>query len=805
MAIKKSKIYSTLWESCNVLRGSMDASQYKDYVLYMLFVKYISDKVKSQEDTDIELPEGCSFDDFVKLKQNAKIGELINTKLEAIRDLNNDILGDIALPNFNDSNKLGVGKTMVETLSNLIGVFEDSNLDFSKNRAADDDLLGDAYEYLMKNFAAESGKSKGQFYTPAEVSRVIAKVLNMHEFVRAQNTIYDPTCGSGSLLLRALSETPKGNLTLYGQEKDNTTASLAKLNMLLHGIVNAKIATGDTINDPKHKEAGHLKVFDVCVANPPFSLKPWLNDGGEADEYGRWTEQFLPPQKCGDYAFLLHLYHSMKSETGRGACILPHGVLFRGNAEYEIRKWFVEQKAIKAIIGLPANLFYGTGIPASIIVLDNSGKANRKGIFIIDAKDGYMKDGNKNRLREQDIRKITDTFSAMQDVPHYARMVTWSEIEANDYNLNIPRYIQPVDNEIVHDINAHINGGLPNADIDKMEEYWQACPTLRDALFNELKPGYSQLSCDKEYLSQNISCNGSFQNQKKAYKQSIAKFMEYWNAELLAMDKDSDSSPKHLIKNWGDTILDIFREDHSLVGLYSVYDNLMNYWADVLQDDCYMIFNAGWQPLGNTKKKNGIYSDIVCDLLPCDVVLSQFFSKEISGIEKKQAEIDSITSQMQSMMEDDPEHFEEYFEKVSEAAIRKALQNAKKGKESAGKDFVAIWSKYVALADKKKDADKELKAMQKELTAKVEDKYQYFDKAENLNELKELVVEHKWKQSLTEILESNMQTVTQSITASVTELVTRYENTLSDLNENVNGLEKKVMSHLNKMGFNYGK
>lgn len=461
MAIKKSQLYSTLWESCNALRGSMDASQYKDYVLIILFVKYLSDKA-CQGQIELDVPDGCYFEDFVALKQNHHIGEKINEKLEAIREANIAFIGDLTLPNFNDDTKLGTGKTKVETLSKLISEFQRDELDFSLNRAADDDLLGDAYEYLMKNFAAESGKSKGQFYTPAEVSRVMAKVLHMEDFTRAGHTIYDMTCGSGSLLLRALSETPNGQPTLYGQEKDSTTASLAKLNMLLHGIVSAEIKVGDTLSDPQFTTGTMLDTFDVCVANPPFSQKNWMSSNGESDLYHRWNPNLLPPAKCGDFAFLLHLIGSMKPDTGRGACILPHGVLFRGNAEYTIRRDIVERHYLKGIIGLPPNLFYGTGIPACILILDKHDTAHREGIFFIDAKDGFMKDGNKNRLREQDIKRIIDVWNEQQAIPHYARMVTWEEIEQNDFNLNIPRYVQPRDTEVQHDIDAHCMVAFPS-------------------------------------------------------------------------------------------------------------------------------------------------------------------------------------------------------------------------------------------------------------------------------------------------------------------------------------------------------
>ncbi|MFM8425318.1 MAG: N-6 DNA methylase, partial [Chloroflexota bacterium] len=335
------------------------------------------------------------------------IGDQINKHIVAPL-ANANQLSD--MPDFNDASKLGSGKELVERLTNLIAIFENKALDFSKNRADGDDILGDAYEYLMRHFATESGKSKGQFYTPSEVSLVMAKILGIHEAkTSADTTVYDPTCGSGSLLLKVADEagTP---VSIYGQEKDAATSGLARMNMVLHNNPTALIHQGNTLSDPKFTDDGLLKTFDYVVANPPFSDKRWstgidpLNDPHE-----RFKAFGAPPAKQGDYAYLLHIVRSLKS-TGKGACILPHGVLFRGNAEAEIRRALVRKGYIKGIIGLPANLFYGTGIPACIIVIDKENAHTRKGIFMIDTSKGFRKDGAKNRLREQDIHRIVDTF-----------------------------------------------------------------------------------------------------------------------------------------------------------------------------------------------------------------------------------------------------------------------------------------------------------------------------------------------------------------------------------------------------------
>ena len=402
MAIKKSELYSSLWASCDELRGGMDASQYKDYVLTMLFVKYVSDKYAGNPMSLIEIPKGASFEDMVALKGQPDIGDRINKEILRPLFQANGLEGSMELVDFNDDDKLGSDKEKVDTLSKLIAIFENPGLNFKNNRAEDDDVLGDAYEFLMRHFATESGKSKGQFYTPAEVSRILAKVINVKKADKPSYTAYDPTCGSGSLLLKVAEEAPNG-LTLYGQEKDIATKGLSIMNMWLHGYPEASISGGNTIASPSFKEKdGTLKRFDFVVANPPFSVKNWTSGINPMDdEFNRFRGYGIPPDKNGDYAFLLHIISSLKS-TGKGAVILPHGVLFRGNAEAEIRKNILERKWIKGIIGLPANLFYGTGIPACIIVIDKEDAESREGVFMMDASKGYIKDGNKNRLREQE-------------------------------------------------------------------------------------------------------------------------------------------------------------------------------------------------------------------------------------------------------------------------------------------------------------------------------------------------------------------------------------------------------------------
>ncbi len=391
--------------------------------------------------------------------------------------------------------------------------------------------MGDAYEYLMRHFASESGKSKGQFYTPSEVSRIIAKVIGISpENAKASTTAYDPTCGSGSLLLKVAAEAGK-HITLEGQEKDVTTAGLARMNMILHDFPTAHILHGNTLSDPKFKEGEQLRTYDYVVANPPFSDKAWstgLTPASDAYKRFQWGE---PPAKQGDYAYLLHIIRSMKS-NGKAACILPHGVLFRGNAEAVIRQQLIRSGYLKGIIGLPANLFYGTGIPACILVLDKENAQARKGVFMMDASKGFIKDGNKNRLREQDTHRIVDTFSKQTDEPRYARMVSIDEIadSKNDYNLNLPRYIDSTEPEDIQDIDGHLRGGIPERDLDALAPYWKVIPGVRAALFqNANRSGYSQLRLPIAEVKSAIFSHAEF----TAFNEGVIRLFAQWKQVKL--------------------------------------------------------------------------------------------------------------------------------------------------------------------------------------------------------------------------------------------------------------------------------
>jgi type I restriction enzyme M protein len=676
MALKKSDLYSSLWASCDELRGGMDASQYKDYVLFMLFIKYISDKYGDSDDfaPPVTIPKGASFKDMVALKGSSDIGDKINTQvIQPLIDANSR-LARSDFPDFNDSNKLGDGAQKVEKLGNLIAIFENPALDFSKNRAENDDILGDAYEYLMRHFATESGKSKGQFYTPSEVSRIMAKAIGISPAnSKAATTAYDPTCGSGSLLLKVAAEAGK-HITLEGQEKDVTTAGLARMNMILHDFPTANVLSGNTLFDPKFKDGEQLRTYDYVVANPPFSDKTWstglaLGEGGSGDKFQRFTWG-VPPKKQGDYAYLLHIIRSMKS-TGKAACILPHGVLFRGNAEGVIRRQLVRSGYLKAIIGLPANLFYGTGIPACIVVLDKENATARKGIFMIDASRGFKKDGPKNRLREQDLHKIVDTFTRQDESdPRYARMVPVSEIAdpKNDYNLSLTRYIDSSEPEDVQDIDGHLRGGIPERDLDALGNYWKIMPGLRAALFGNLKrPGYSALKLPIAEVKPAIFGHAEF----TAFTTKAKKLFTEWQTASVPLLKGfaQNGHPKPLIETIAEDLLATFKTA-PLLDAYDVYQHLMDYWAEIMQDDCYLIADAGWkagaQPreIRQVKNKEGklIWPEkedfkkgkrrFKSDLVPAALLIARYFTPERDAIATLEAENAALEQQLDEQREE---------------------------------------------------------------------------------------------------------------------------------------------------------
>ena len=796
MAIKKSELYSSLWKSCDELRGGMDASQYKDYVLILLFVKYVSDKYAGDHSALIDVPFGGSFDDMVAAKGDKEIGDKVNKIIGRLADANESLKGAINVADFNDEEKLGKGKEMVDRLTKLVAIFE--GLDFGGNRAGGDDLLGDAYEYLMRHFATESGKSKGQFYTPSEVSRTMALVIDLGKASNSGQSIYDPTCGSGSLLLKAHDEAKHRtglDLALYGQEMDNATSALARMNMVLHDCPTAEIWQANTLSSPHFKNAdGGLKTFDFIVANPPFSTKAWTSGLDPANDlYGRF-EYGTPPEKNGDYAFLLHMLKSLKS-TGKAAVILPHGVLFRGGAEGGIRARILKQGYIKGVIGLPANLFYGTGIPACIIVLDKEGAAGRKGIFMVDASKGFIKDGNKNRLRAQDIHKIVDSFTRQTEMSKYSRMVSLAEVESKEFNLNLPRYIDSTEPEDLQDIAAHLMGGIPNSDIDSLGAYWQVFPNVRKDLFRDAeRVGYCRPYVAASQVKAAIFAHPEF----TAFNSQVTDLFGSWTAAYtpLLTGIEQGQRSNALIETLSESLLDTFRAHAAIATLidpYCVYQHLMDFWMETMQDDVWMIVSDGWQAMQAGKPNT--------DLIPPALVIACHFATEQRAIEELDAVRDNFSSQMDELIE---EHGNEdgllADARNDKGKLTKVSAKARLNDINRDKDALEerkLLESYLELAEQEGSAGKKVKDAAKALDSKVAAKYRELDVAE----VKMLVVYDKWMAALATSVQGELDRVSQALTGRIKQLAERYATPVNQLADDVETLAARVDEHLKKMGF----
>lgn len=822
MAVKKSQLYSSLWASCDKLRGGMDASQYKDYILTLLFVKYVSDKYKDDPYGAIAIPEGASFEDLVNLKGDKNIGEKIDILIAKLAEANN-LTGIINNAHFNDEAKIGKGEEMIDKLTGLVSIFQRPELDFKNNKAEDDDLIGDAYEYLMRNFATASGKSKGQFYTPAEVSRILAKVIDISKCKDKNATIYDPACGSGSLLVRAANEAPF-SLAIYGQEKDISTAGLAKMNLVLHNKASGEIHSDNTFSDPWYKDDNDetkLRKFDYIVANPPFSMKNWM-DG--LKPYGRFDDfDEMPPEKNGDYTWLLHIIKSMKNQTGKAAVILPHGVLFRGNAEETIRKNIINRHLIKGIIGLPANLFYGTGIPACIIVLDKENTENRTGIFMIDASHGFIKDGDKNRLREQDIYKIVTTFNSMTEVSGFSRFVPFDEIiNKNSYNLNIPRYIDSTEKEDLQSIEAHLYGGIPQDDIDNIPHFWNVFPNLKNQIFGEYSKGFYKLLIQKDDVHKTISENIEFLEYNKKVNNTYNEWKKIANPVLTNLN--STDSNKEIILNLSEEILEKFSK-LELLDKYDVYQVLLAYWNETMNDDVLLIIQdeLGYnlakitddikeEPKESKKAKKDSAKEKKPKepkiigwegrLIPKQIVLDAFFALEQKEIEKAEEKLSQTESEFEEFIEnnsDENGYFTDYMgddEKIDSKKITSRVKLLTKEKKTQNEEY-KILNNYVDYESSIKSQKKHITELKKVLDDNCRNRYETFTD----EEIKDLLVNRKWYKAIDDGIQNLYITVANHLTKRIVELYERYENTLSELTSKLAEEEKVVFGHLTQMGF----
>ena len=817
MGIKKSQFYASLWQSCDELRGGMDASQYKDYILTLLFMKYISDKAASPDGSLIYVPDGGGFTDMVKLKGDIEIGDKVNKIIGKLADENEILKGVIDLADFNDESKLGRGREMVERISRLIGIFE--GLDLRMNRAEGDDLLGDAYEYLMRHFATESGKSKGQFYTPAEVSRVMAKVIGIGQNTQRTDTIYDPTCGSGSLLLRATDESPNG-MSVFGQEKDNATYALAWMNMILHGDETAELRHGNTLSAPDFTDENGLKTFDFAVANPPFSDKAWTTGlNPEHDEYGRFEHYGVPPAKNGDYAFLLHFIASLKAEAKVQSfcprCPLPRQQ--RSRHPQESHQTPLHQRHHR----LTRQFVLRHGYPACIIVIDKENAHVRKGIFMIDASKGFLKDGNKTGSVPKIFTKSSP--SSIRKSKYHAILVwcyrTRLPTLPNDYNLNIPRYIDASEPEDLHDLGAHLNGGIPDIDIDALNNYWAVFPTLRDALFKANgRPGYSDPLVETQHVKTTILTHTEF----TAYRQQVSAVFEGWRAahEDFLLRIGIGTLPREVIHTLSEDLLERFTH-LPLLDPYDVYQKLMDYWDEVMQDDVYLIAADSWieaaKPHGIIEDKQAKVKDTPdlvikknkykMDLIPPALIVARYFAEEQVAIETLQAKQTTAVSELEEYIEEHTGEDGLLSDAVNDSGNITASSVKARLKaptpdmltlgETQGNDNEQDALEHcLSLLDAKSKVDKAVKEAQLDLDMQVLAHYATITE----DEIKTLVVEDKWFGSIRSVIEVEVQRLTQTLTARVQELEERYAQPLSELASEVDEFSAKVEAHLQEMG-----
>ena len=816
MALRKSHLYASLWQSCAQLRGGMEASQYKDYVLTLLFMKYVSDKYADDDSQhpNIVVPMGGGFADMVALKGTKVIGDGINEVIGRLAEANGSLLGGVIdQVDFNDESKLGRGREKTDRLTNLVGIFE--GFDF-RNIVQGDDILGDAYEYLMRHFAIQSGKSKGQFYTPAEVSRIMAMVIGIGADTTSDRSVYDPACGSGSLLVKASGEAPQG-LTIFGQEMDLSAWTLSRMNMILHGHTEADIEWGNTLTSPRFTdEDGLLQLFDFAVANPPFSTKAWTNGLDPAQDKFCRFEYGIPPTKNGDYAFLLHFIASLKS-TGKGAIILPHGVLFRGNREAFIRRNLVGRGLLQGVIGLPANLFYGTGIPACIVVIDKEDAATRDGIFMIDASRGFRKDGAKNRLRERDIHCIVEVFNNQRGVPGYARMVPMDEIasESNDYNLNIPRYIDSGEPEDLHDLGAHLHGGIPNRDIDALGRFWKVFPGLRERLFAlGSREGYGRARAPSDEVRAVVHGHDEF----RAYADRIRSVFDAWRRahapRLLGLGEGD--SPKTLIRDLSQDLLNRFADIPLLDG-YDVYQCLMDYWDEVMQDDAYLVVTEGWTEAARPRILTGGKGEgapeppdltvrrakYKMDLLPPALVVARYFPSARGVVERLVAAEEAMGRDVAAFVEENagedgalngmfsPAGKMKMTQAVVKARLRVAVDSPEDREE---RDLLEV---CLGLMEAHANAKRTTKADQSKLGDKVLARYSTLSAGEVAN----MVVADKWMADIEDGIMSVVERLSGELVDRVIVLEERYAVSLPELERQTEYHTERVKAHLKQMTF----
>lgn len=826
--MNKQQLASKIWESANKMRSKIEANEYKDYILGFIFYKFLSDK---EENTLRNM--GLSGDLKVVTEDNQRIvktmqerigyfiayDNLFSTWLSKKNDFDVSNVRD-ALSAFNrlineshkkvfekifDTLQTGLSKLgdnsklQTKAISDLIYLIKDIPMDGKQ----DYDVLGFIYEYLISNFAANAGKKAGEFYTPHEVSQLMSDIIANHLKNREDIEIYDPTSGSGSLLINIGNSVAKyvkdsNKIKYYAQELKQNTYNLTRMNLIMRGILPDNIVTrnGDTLEDDwpffdeKHE---YMPLFiDAVVSNPPYSQN-WNPQDKETDP--RYKEYGLAPKAKADYAFLLHDLYHLKSD-GIMTIVLPHGVLFRGGEEKEIRKSLIEKNNIDTIIGLPANIFFGTGIPTIIMVLKK--QKNNTDIQIIDASKGFIKDGKNNKLRACDIKKIVDTVIERKDVEKYSRVVSREEIRENDYNLNIPRYVDSFDEQETFDIYASMFGGIPKEELDNYNEYFDVFPDLKKDLFKQVNENYFEL--EKDNIYEYIKNHKDIIKYKDNFKNSFYNFEAYLSDELIAnLNEIKIGSEENKISN------EIFKRmnEISLIDKYKAYQILDDEWTNITSD-IELIQTEGLQtcnkvdPKTEIKKKNGKEEEVQIGwkgrVIPFELVQEYKMKDEVKSIRNIENRLEEISSfyqeTIESLSEDEKEEITDMLNETNDAFVNANI--VRKAKETIKSvQYNEEIDKRIREVAKVIDEEKELKKEQKTLETKLQNNSKKAIEELSENEIKELL-KIKWIKPIVSNINKLVEELINDFSKKIENLSKKYEKTLMDIENEILTTEKEL-------------
>lgn len=854
--ITSEEIKRRLWDGANELRGSMDASRYKDYMLGLMFYKFLSDKTlekyKSMADKG-QLSEAELVEEYAK--DRAYHGENLDKMIQSVlgyfvlpEHLYQTWLKDIAIGEFEVQKVIDSLNNFERTIAvsgdsdDFQGLFSSSTIDLTDNALGSNlnersknikalielfqdlnmvalqksDVLGDAYEYLIGQFAMESGKKAGEFYTPRQVSEVMAQIAAKTSNI---TSIYDPTVGSGSLLLtvkKHLKEDVQKDLNYYGQEKNTATYNLTRMNLLLHGVRPEKMSVknGDTLSedwpeDPSRPAEGVL--FDAVVMNPPYSLANWNKSNLKVSDPRFEIAGVLPPDSKGDFAFLLHgLYHL--GQTGTMAIVLPHGVLFRGGTEGEIRKRLLTKNYIDTIIGLPGNLFTNTGIPVCVLILKKN-RAISDPVLVIDASRNFIKVGKQNELQEKDIARIVDTYVERAEKAGYSHLATREEIIENDYNMNIPRYVESIDEEIPHDVDAHLYGGIPQANIDELKTLQTTVKNVLDNAFKPVRDGYVQLEKPMDELTNEVLTDKNITTKSAIIREKSEAFIELYWKKLHEINIIVDVNP--LMEEMLVNIKELLSSFDG-IDVYDGYQIIAEVWKNSLTHDAELIAGGGFYTIGRTREPNMVTKGTgnkkreeqdgwVGVIVPNELIAKRLYSEELQIIEDKKARLTAVEAELSELVEaakvEDSEENIALFESLKKNAegepqdsFESKTVKAELKKITKDSPSYKLLKKVDGLIAEKSSLGKEIKANENELKEAVYERILVLTD----EEIDELVFK-KWFGTTVDDLVKLIEIPLKKELNIIKQLHERYAETLDDIDEESKKLEielEKLMSEL---------